>query len=139
VKDPFGAVVTLLKADTAVAALVGTRVSSEIGELMPCVEVIDSAATKRPFGPGSGRMGMQLWLGRARCWAADSPTGAITARQLAGAVSDAIHNQRPTTVGTAYIARAYAPDIDGLDRDPATRRPYYDVPISVYAAADAVS
>lgn len=133
--DPFGAVVTLLKADTAVTALVSTRVSSEIATPLPCVQIIDNAAARRPFGPGSGRMGMQFWQGIARCWAADSPTGAIAARQLAGAVSDALHNHRPTTVGTRYIARAYAPDIDGITRDPETRRPFYDVRLEVYAAA----
>ena len=133
VQDPFGAVLTIIKADPAVAAIT-TRVSSEV-QAMPCVQLIDDSTTRRPFGVGSGRMGMQLWLGYARCWADDSPTGAIAARQLAGAVSDSLHNHRPTTVGTRYLARAYASDIDGITRDPDTRRPFYDVRLEVYAAA----
>ena len=137
VQDPFGAVLTIIKADPAVAAIT-TRVSSEV-QASPCVQLIVLTETRRPFGPGSGRMRMNLLMGVARCWADDSPTGAITARQLAGAVSDSLHNHRPTTVGTRYIARAYAPDIEGVTRDPDTRRPFADVSLEVYAAAEAVA
>jgi hypothetical protein len=131
--DPFGAVVTLLRADTAVAAIVSTRVSSEVGTL-PCVQIIDSATTRRPFGPGSASLGLQLWSGFARCYAADTPTGAVTARQLAAAVSDALHGIK-ARVGSRYIARAWAPDIDGMERDPELRYPFYDVRLELYAAA----
>jgi hypothetical protein len=134
VDDPFGMVVSLLRASTPVTAIVSTRVSSEVMG-MPCVQVIDTVSTTRPFGPGSGRMGMQLWMGVARCWADNTPTGAIQARQLAGAVADTLHNLRPTTLGDRYIAKAYTPDIDGISRDPDTRRPFYDVRIEAYAAA----
>lgn len=131
--DPFGAVVTLLRADTAVAAIAGTRVSSEVGAL-PCVQIIDNATSRRPFGPGSGTLGMQYWQGFARCYAADTPTGAIQARQLAAAVSDAMHGIK-ARVSSRYIARAWAADIDGMQRDPDTSYPFYDVRLEVYAAA----
>lgn len=140
-KDPYGALVALLRGDSAVTAIAGARVSSE-AQAGPCVQLIDTVSTVRPFGPGSGRMGMQRWMGVARCWGTSSPTdvtGAITARQLAGAVVDALHNHRPTTVGDRFVARVYAPDIDGVVRDPETRRPWYDVRIEAIAAAYAVA
>jgi len=137
-RDPFGAVLTLIRDDPAVAAIVAGRVSSHV-EGPPSVQLIDNATSRRPFGAGSGRMGMQSWTGFARCWGPDSPTGAILSRQLAGAVSDALHNHRPTTVGTTYIARAYAPEIDGTSRDPDTKWPYADVRLEVHAGADAVA
>jgi hypothetical protein len=135
--DPFGAVLTLIRSDTAVAAIASTRVRNAVkdGDLPPLVVLVDNATSRRPFGPGSGRIGMQLWVGFARCYGPDTDTGAITARQLAGAVSDALHGLRPTTVGSRYIARAYSPDIDGMDRDPETHWPYYTVRIEAYAAA----
>jgi hypothetical protein len=83
-------------------------------------------------------MGMQLWLGFARCWAEDSDTGGITARQLAGAVSDALEYHHAATIGTTFVARAYAPDLDGMSRDPATKRPFFDVRVEFYAGAEAV-
>lgn len=137
-RDPFGAVVTLLRADAAIAAIAGTRVSSEV-QATPCIQVIDNSSTVRPYGPGSGRVNLQLWRGIARCWSADSPSGAIQARQLAGAVIDAMHNLPPVKVGTTYIGRAYAPEMDGITRDPDTRRPFYDVLLEVYAGAQAVA
>jgi hypothetical protein len=133
VDDPFGMVVSLLRASTPVTAIVSTRVSSEVMG-MPCVQVIDQVSTTRPFGPGSGRMGMQLWMGVARCWAEKTPTGAIQARQLAGAVADTLHNLRPTTLGDRYIAKAYTPDIDGINYDPDSHRPFYDVRIEAHAS-----
>lgn len=131
--DIFGAVLTVIKSDPDVAAIT-PRVSSEI-QALPCVQIIDNATSRTPFGPGSGRVGLQFWQGIGRCWAEDSPTGAITARQLAGAVSDAVHNLTPATVSGRVIHRAYAPTIDGVTRDPQTRRPFYDVFLEFYATA----
>ena len=136
--DVFGTVLTIIKNDTAVAAIVSTRVSSEV-QAVPCVQLIDNAASRYPFGPGSGRMRYQHWQGVARCWSADTPTGAIQARQLAGAVSDAIHNMRPVTTGGKHIRVGYTPEVDGLERDPITHRPFYDVVINVKAATNAVA
>src|SRR5205085_11820279 len=54
VKDPLGAVLHVIAPDTAVAAITN-RVSSEV-QAMPCVQLIDNAASRYPFGPGSGRI-----------------------------------------------------------------------------------
>lgn len=127
----------VIRDDPAVAAIAGTRVSA-VAEAPPSVKLIDTAATRRPFGPGSGRIGMQLVLMVARCYGPDSPTGAITARQLAGTVSDALDGKGAQRSGTRYVARANAPEIDGMSRDPETKWPYYDVRLEIYAAAQAV-
>lgn len=141
-KDQFAAILALLRADPAVTALVGARISAEV-QAGPCVQVIDEVSTAWPFGVGSGRMGMQRWMGVCRCWGTSptptDATGAVTARQLAGAVLAALHNHRPTTVGDRYVARVYAPDITGVVRDPDTRRPWYDVRVEAIAAAQAVA
>lgn len=139
--DPIGAVITLLRADTAVAALVSQRVRGEVldREPLPLVVVVENAATRRPFGPGSGRIHMALSTIVCRCYGPDSPTGAITARQLAGAVSDALHNLPPTTVGTKYLARGYAPEIGGMERDPVTKWPMTPVVVDIYYATEAVA
>jgi hypothetical protein len=121
-----------------VQAIVGTRVSSEV-QAMPCVQLIDLVSTVRPFGPGSGGTGLQRWIGVARCWSSDSPTGAIQSRQLAGEVQDAMDQHWAAQVGTRFICRAYAPDIDGLTRDPDTHRPYYDVRVEAIAGAQPVA
>jgi hypothetical protein len=139
--DPLGAVITLLRADPAVAAIVGTRVRGEVaqGESPPLVVVVENAATRRPFGPGSGRIHMSLSTLICRCYGPDNQGGAITARQLAGAVSDALHGLSPTTVGTKYLARVYAPLLGGADRDPDVNWPYQTVTVDVYFATEAVA
>jgi hypothetical protein len=139
--DPTGAVITLLRADAGVAAIAGSKVRTEVlsGDAPPLVVVVDDGATRRPFGPGSGRIQMQLVTYLIRCYGPDNPTGAIQARQLAGAVSDALHQLEPVTVGTKYIARGYAPEISGADRDPATRWPFQVVTVDIYAATEAVA
>lgn len=140
-KDPMGWLITTLRADTAVAALVSSKVRGEVldGETPPLVVVTENATTRRPFGPGSGWIKMQLATYVAKCYGPDATTGAITARQLAGAVSDAVHNHSPSKVGTTYVARAYASELEGLQRDPDTRWPHVDVRIDLYAAAEAVA
>jgi hypothetical protein len=137
----MGALITLLRADSAVAAIAGTKVRGEVlaGTEPPMVVVTDDGATRRPFGPGSGRLGMALASMLIRCYGPDSSTGAITARQLAGAVSDALHGLQPTTVGTKYLAAGYAPEISGLLRDPDTRWPYHVVTADIYFATEAVA
>jgi hypothetical protein len=134
-------VLAALKADAAVLAIVGsaTRVSSEF-TTAPCVVLSDLATSRRPFGPGSGRLGLQLWMGVARCYGVDSPTGAISARELAGTVSDALHGRGPT-LGTSarYMARSYAAEVAGMARDPDTRQPHYDVSVQAYAATGATA
>lgn len=139
--DPLGALITYLRADTAIAAIAGSRVRGEVlaGDAPPLVVVEENAATRRPFGPGSGRIGMQLSTVVCRCYGADSPTGAIQARQLAGAVSDALHDARPGVISGKYLVITYAVDIGGADRDELTRWPFRPVIAEVYAAVDAVN
>jgi hypothetical protein len=138
--DPYGVVLAAIKADTAVAAIASTRVSSEMSSSTPCVVLVDLASTRRPFGPQSGGLGLQAWTGVARCYGPDTPTGAITARQLAGAVSDALADKgRVNGTSGRVLVRTYAPELAGLDRDPDTRLPHYDVSITTYALREAVA
>lgn len=136
-KDPFGSTLTMIRDDAAVAAIVGQKVSGE-AEAPPSVQLIGNARTRRPFGAGSGRLGLQLWTGFAKCFGTDDPTGAILAGQLAGAVSDAVDGHGPYA-GSTYIMRAYAPDIDEIQRDPDTHWPYATVRLEIYAAREAVA
>lgn len=138
-KDPIGSVLVLIRDDPAVAAIVGTKVSTIIDAGgPPFVQIIDNSATRRPFGSGSGRLGLQLALMFARCYGADTPAGGRQAKQLAGAVSDALH-LRGSYLGSTFLLRSYAADIDGINRDPETKWPFYDVRLEVYAAAQAVA
>jgi len=132
VKDPYGVVLAIIRADSDVASIAGTKIGAEASE-PPCVVLVDLATTRRPFGPGSGRLGMQYWSGAARCYGTDDPSGSILARALAGTVSDALHGHGPYQgTLTRFMARSYAPEVDGLDRDPDTNWPYYTVQISGY-------
>lgn len=128
----YGAVVSILQADSAVAAIVGARVGPNTVST-PCVQLVDNAETRRPYGPGSASVGMSYWQGFAKCFAPDTPAGKAQARALAGAVSNALHGIK-ATVGTCYIARAWASDIEGLDRDPDKKWPLYTVRIELHAA-----
>ncbi len=133
-------VLAILKADTAILAIVAAaNVSSEFTST-PCIVLTDLTSSGRPFGPGSGRMGLQRWFGNAKCYAGETPTGAITARQLAGAVVDALDLIR-ARYGTSdrFIAQMQAPELDGMVRDPDLRYPTYDVPIQAVAAKEAVT
>lgn len=130
-KDPYGSVLVLIRDDPTVSGIVSQRVSSQ-AEAPPSVQLIENARTRRPFGAGSGRIGVQLAIYFARCFGPDSPTGAITAGQLAGAVSDALNGKAVT--GSTYLLRTWAPDLDGMNRDPDTKWPFVDVRCEIYAA-----
>lgn len=134
-KDPYGTVLVVLRDDSAVSAIVGSGGSAKVSnraEAPPSVQIVDSVTTRRPTGLGSGGLGLQLWQGFARCFGPDAVGGDKTARQLAGAVSDALHG-RHAIAGSTFIVRAYAPEIDGVFRDPLTKWPYYDVRLEVFA------
>lgn len=138
--DPFGIILATIRGDSGVQAIASTRVSSEAPSTLPAVQLKDGPSTRRPFGATSGNLGLQAWTGFAECYAADNPTGAITARQLAGAVSDALHGLRGVRdASDRFIFRAYAPDIEAMERDPDTRWPFYTVRIEAYLAAEAVA
>ena len=136
--DPFGLILATIRADSGVGAIASARVSSEAPSTLPAVWVKDTVTTRRPFG--NADLGLQAWTGVAECYGADNPTGAITARQLAGAVSDALHGKRGLRDSNdRFVFRAYAPEIDGMERDPDTRWPFYTVRIEAYLAAEAVA
>ena len=142
--DPFGVILADLKANAALIAVVpAARISREYTSA-PCVVLTDLATTRRPFGPGSGAVGLQLWLGIAKCYGPDDTTGRILARQVAGLVSDALHGKgHRTGTSNRHIVRSWAPDIDGTVREPqppvGTALPRYDVRIEAYAGAGAVA
>ena len=133
-KSPFGTVLVTIRDDPAVAAIVGDKVSARREE-PPSVRLRSMARTRLPFGPGSGRVGMQLWTAIAQCYGTLDEAGEILAEQLAGLVSDALHGKK--IIGSAYIARAWTPEIGEILRDPDTDWPYHTVRIEAYAAAQA--
>lgn len=136
-KDPFGSVLVVIRDAAAVSAIVGSAANAKVSnraEAPPSVQLIDQVSTRRPTGIGSSRLGLQLWQGIARCFGPDAIGGDVTARQLAGAVSDAVHG-RHAVAGSTFLVRAYAPDLDGVFRDPVTKWPYYDVRLEVFAEA----
>lgn len=134
-KDPYGAVLVLLRDDPAVAAIVGSKVSA-VAEAPPSVRLRALATSLRPFGPNSGHLGLQLWAGAAQCYGDLSETGPILARSLAGAVVDALHGRRSIR-GSTYLLDVWTPDIGEMLRDPVTDWPYHTVRIEVHAARDA--
>jgi hypothetical protein len=135
VKDPYGTVLVLLRDSSAVSAIVGSGSAAKVSnraEAPPSVQIIDQVTTRRPTGLGSGSLGLQLWQAIARCFGPDAVGGDVTARQLAGAVSDELHGRKAVR-GSTFLVRAYAPEIDGIFRDPDTKWPYYDVRLEIYA------
>lgn len=136
--DPFGLILATIRGDSGVQAVASTRVSSEAPTTLPAVWLKDGPTTRRPFGLAD--LGLQGWSGFAECYGADDPTGAITARQLAGAVSDALHGRRGIRDSSnRFIFRAYAPEIDAMERDPDTRWPFYTVRLEAYLGAEAIA
>ena len=137
-EDAKGALITLLRSSTAVTAIVAGRVGA-YDAAPPSVRIRAMPASRRPFGPGSGRLGMQLFRAVAQCYGDDSPTGQVLARQLAGVVSDFLHNRGPATVGSTFIARMYASEISEALRDPDSKRPCHTVRVELYAADQPVA
>lgn len=138
-KDPYGTVLVLIRDASAVSAVVGSGANAKVSnraEAPPCVQLIDQVSTRRPTGVGSGRLGLQLWQAIARCYGPDAVGGDVTARSLAGAVSDALDGRHSVAGASSnFLVRVYAPELDGVFRDPVTKWPYYDVRLEVYAGA----
>lgn len=138
--DPFGAVLQLLRADTALTAIVpSARISSEFVAPAPCIVVSDIDDTLRAYGPGSAQLGLQRWIGVAKVYGPDAATGAITARQAAGAARAALHGRRYMGTNGRFLALVQAPTIAGLTRDPDTKLPHYDLAIEAVAGREAVA
>lgn len=137
--DPFGSVLALIRDAPGIVAIVGSPADPKVQNRAvapPSVQIVDSVTTRRPTGIGSARLGLQLWQGFARCFGPDAVGGDVTARQLAGAVSDALDGKHAVSgTGGTFLLRIYAPEIDGVFRDPDTRWPYYDVRLEVFAGA----
>lgn len=152
-KDGFGAILTLIRGIGPVAMLVEV---DRIGSTVPAdpdglrkafIQLRDMPASRRPFGPGSGRLGVHLWRGIAQCYGPTRSsvtgdpiaTGPITARQVAGALSDGLHNRGPITVDSTFVSRVYAPEISEQQTDPHTGWPFYTVRLEAYIADTPVS
>jgi len=144
-KDPMGTLVDILRSDPALTAIVavdhiGTRQTPP-----PAVRIRDIGMSTRPFGRGSGRLGLVLGLYAIQCYgpAVDAmgkpiDTGPITARQIAGAVVDRLDLLGPHA-GSSYFLRVHTPEIGPALVDPDTRWPYHTVRAEVYAAAEAIA
>lgn len=150
--DPLGTLVREARADAAVAALVGTRVAGGDfdphwpADPRPCVVLVRSTPSRMPFGQrGSGRLGLQELLVIARCYGAPDAQGdprvaQRTSAQLAGAVSDAFHNQGPRRDSAGRVLfRTDSITGGGPGTDPDTRWPYEVVMARVVAAAGEIA
>lgn len=61
------------------------------GDVPPMVIIVKAGSSRTPFGQGSGHLGLLEDVYYARCYG----TTRIQAEQLAGAVSDAMHDKGP--------------------------------------------
>lgn len=137
--DPLGTLIDMLRADTGVRAIVGADKISALSRTPPAIRIRDMGSSARPFGRGSGRLGVQLALYALQCYGPSKgvdgqpvDTGPITARQLAGAVVAALDHRGPYA-GSTYVLRAYAPEIGPALVDPDERWPYHTVRVELYA------
>jgi hypothetical protein len=138
-QDPFGTVLSVLRADTPLTAVVPPDSISAVASDPPSVRLVSMPTNLRPFGPGSGHIGMQGWQALAQCYGPNDPTGPILARQVAGLVADALHGAGPVYGATAFLLRAWTPDISEVLRDPDHDWVYHEVRIEAYAASEAVT
>lgn len=143
--DPMGMLLTELRASSPLVALVSTRISadedptSDQGKTR--VRAVDLGG---PIGRvGDRRPGLQSLIYALRCYGPSKDaqgrpisTGPITARQIAGACVDALHQRGPRTDASGrFVIKSSVASIGGLLIDPDTREPYYTVSVEVVAAA----
>ncbi len=98
-----GRVITEIKDDAAVAAIVSDRVAGGEPGLRwapPMVIVVKAGQSRSPFGQGSGHLGLQEAVYYAHCYGATR----VQAEQLAGAVSDAMHDKGPRPGRTILLS-----------------------------------
>ena len=137
--DPTGVIISLLKADAAVAAIAGTKVrGGELaqGDRPPAVIVARITANRNPGGGGSRRIGLQEVLLQIKCLGATR----MQAAQLYGACSDAVHMHAPFEDESGRAIFTIADDVgvtSGID--PGTSWPYEDGTVRVIAAAEAAA
>lgn len=138
VRDPFGAVLVLIRDDPEVAAIAGDRVGAN-ADTAPYVRIRAMPRSMRPFGPNSGNLGLQLAQFIAQCYGrAHNPNGPIESSQLAGAVVAALDRRQHVRAST-YLLRINTPDIGETLTDPDTDEPYHTVRIDAYAATQVVT
>jgi hypothetical protein len=142
VKDPFGQVLTELRADPGIQAIAAQRVGARV-QALPCVVMEDISATVQPGGRGNARLGDQEVVYAFRCYGGDEASGdggRVAARNLAGAVVDFLHERGPRIDGqNRLIHRSWVESMSGVLEDPDERWPYCVVTVSVLAAAQAVA
>lgn len=142
-KDLMGAVLAEIRAWPGVAAIAADRVSSAEtatnDELTTRVVLRDLGGGPEPYGAGSGRLGMQDVIYAAQCYGPkDAKTGPVTARQLVGAVTDALHDKGPRRGSSGRgIYRSEVLSISGLLTDPGTQEPFYTATVHVVGMAQA--
>lgn len=144
-RDPMGMVLRELAADAAIAGIASDRVSSVEGAsgsaLLTRVVLKDLGASVTPYGAGSGRLGMQEATYAADCFGPKNAiTGPVTARQLAGAVVDVMHDRGPRVDASGRgIYRSSVVSVSPLLKDPDTGEPFHTVAIQIVAMAQAVA
>lgn len=139
-KDPMGKAITEMRDDTAIAAIVQAKVGGEPRKAWkpPYILIAEQGFSLTPFGPGSGRLGLQLVLYSIKCIGPNSETGKQTVRQLVGAVCDVFHNKGGRK-GSTVIFRSDVQSGGGELTDPGTGNPYQIALVAIIAAAQAVA
>lgn len=116
--DLLGPLVTTARDNTAVSAIT-TRVRGgqlATGDVAPAVVIVSLSNTRSPFGPGRSRLGLQGPRFGANCYGVT----AIQATQLAGVVSDSLHQLSPRTISGKTFHEILDDGSGGPILDPAT-------------------
>lgn len=116
--DLTGSVVTMIRDDLAVAAITKRVRGGELlaNDVAPAVKIVKLSNSRSPFGRGHGRLGLQRPRFAANCMAKTHTDAA----QLAGAVSDAIHQKGGRVISERTLHRSYDEGWGGPVIDPAT-------------------
>jgi hypothetical protein len=116
--DLLGPVLVTIRDFPAVAAITTRVRGGELaaGDTAPAVVIVALSNTRSPFGPGKGRIGLQGPRYAVNCFGVTYQQSA----QLAGAVSDALHNLSPRTVSGKTLHQVIDDGWGGPVRDPAT-------------------
>lgn len=133
VADLTGPIVTLIRDNPAVAAITPRVRGGELasGDIAPAVVVVSLSNTRSPFGRGTGRLGLQAPRYAVNCYA----TTYQAAAQLAGAVSDALHQLSARNVSNKTIHQVVDDGWGGPVLDPVTKWPTETVVFQVVGSA----
>jgi hypothetical protein len=132
-KDLVGPLVVTARDDTAVAAITPRVRGGELaeGDTAPAVVFVLASNSRSPFGPGKSRLGMQQPRVYANCYGVT----AQQASQLAGAVSDALHQLSPRTISGKPIHQVLDDGWGGVVLDPTTKWPTITIVFNATGAA----